>query len=441
LTVSDPFGAFSNDSVLLTVHNNHAPHASAGFDQLVNIDEIVRFDPTSTYDEDGDELDFIWDFDSSDGITQDFKGVDATHIYEKAGEYTVTLHVTDSRGASSADTIIVTVNTPPSAIMDSESSALIAEEVSFSATRSSDADSDLLTFFWDFDEADGTDDIDAQGVDVVHVFDIGGTYKVTLTVEDGRKGTTTASAEIKITDPRPLDPPVITSPLNGDEVKGTLRIEGVTTQPDRITRIELRIDQGLWMEVKPSTNGWQIWRYVLDTLTIDDGIHTISVRAHTYEIVSAESSLQIEILNHDNEVTNTDEPEDLSSDDGEGFGFILDPFLDLWKRSDTGFFGTFALLLVVLMVMLAIRKRRVKKRSLFQNPKSYHVQELEEELDDEEHDKERTEDIPEAIILKEKDVEVMLQCPICQKDFTVMGMTEDVDVSCPFCGVGGKLEG
>ena len=54
------------------------------------------------------------------------------------------------------------------------------EPVSFDATGSSDADGDTLSYLWDF--GDGST---AAGAQPAHVYTDDGTYRVTLTVEDG----------------------------------------------------------------------------------------------------------------------------------------------------------------------------------------------------------------------------------------------------------------
>src|SRR5207247_9005492 len=57
----------------------------------------VQFDGSRSVELDGDALRYAWDF--GDGATG--SGVAPTHDYQLDGSYTVTLVVTDSRGASS----------------------------------------------------------------------------------------------------------------------------------------------------------------------------------------------------------------------------------------------------------------------------------------------------------------------------------------------------
>lgn len=59
-------------------------------------DTIINFDASSTYDPDGEIIQYEWDFDS-DG-TYDATGVITSHAYPIPGNYTVTLRVTDNDG-------------------------------------------------------------------------------------------------------------------------------------------------------------------------------------------------------------------------------------------------------------------------------------------------------------------------------------------------------
>src|SRR5687768_1369652 len=72
----------------------------------------ITFDANSTFDEDGDQLYFEWDF--GDGVTG--TGSAVRHSYDDDGIYTAVLTVTDERGATASATVSVTVdNVAPSA--------------------------------------------------------------------------------------------------------------------------------------------------------------------------------------------------------------------------------------------------------------------------------------------------------------------------------------
>ena len=80
----------------LVVNGSRGKHIS------VDIDENITFNATETYDVDGDELKYTWDFD--DGNTGE--GPVVTHNYSKKGTYQVTLTVSDGK---LEDTVKITV--------------------------------------------------------------------------------------------------------------------------------------------------------------------------------------------------------------------------------------------------------------------------------------------------------------------------------------------
>jgi PKD repeat protein len=104
-------GAASSGSATATLTfvfdgENQPPEVDAGPDQTVSVNQLVQFSG-SAVDPDEDEIVSIeWDF--GDGITASGT-LTPTHSYAEAGDYTVTLTVTDSRGGVGVDTLIVAV--------------------------------------------------------------------------------------------------------------------------------------------------------------------------------------------------------------------------------------------------------------------------------------------------------------------------------------------
>ncbi len=153
------------------------------------------FDATSSFDPDKQKLTYLWDF--GDGQTSSEPVV--THAYQKAGEYTVTLTVQDNSGLqcdSSTTRQTVTVNTPPQAAFSGAQDICAGSAVAFDASATTDDDPANLTYTWNF--GDGTS---ATGKQVTKTFDKGGTYRVTLTVDDGsgsRCSTSGASQTVSV---------------------------------------------------------------------------------------------------------------------------------------------------------------------------------------------------------------------------------------------------
>jgi PKD repeat protein len=99
------FDNFTATALGTTPPPNKAPTASF---TVTNTDLTASADATASADPDGTIASYAWDF--GDGKTG--SGVKATHPYTTAGTYTITLTVTDNKGATGLTTRTVTVTTP-----------------------------------------------------------------------------------------------------------------------------------------------------------------------------------------------------------------------------------------------------------------------------------------------------------------------------------------
>ena len=122
---------------------------------------------------------YSWNF--GDGATA--QGVIATHAFTKQGSNTVTLTVTDARGATAVSTQVITVAapTPPTASFTvTPTPPPTNVDVFFNATAAKAAPGRTITSYsWEF--GDGTS---GNGPIVSHKYAGAGTYVVTLTVTD-----------------------------------------------------------------------------------------------------------------------------------------------------------------------------------------------------------------------------------------------------------------
>ena len=71
----------------------------------IKVRQTILFDATGSYDDDGDELTFSWDFDLSNGIQREKVGPKVDHVYYEVGSYTVTLTISDG-----TDTVTRTIS-------------------------------------------------------------------------------------------------------------------------------------------------------------------------------------------------------------------------------------------------------------------------------------------------------------------------------------------
>ena len=86
------------------IQNSH-PIADAGGPYFGNVNEPINFDGSESYDEDGEIIEYLWDFgDDSTG-----EGESISHTYTSSGNYTITLTVADNEEDSSTNTTTITI--------------------------------------------------------------------------------------------------------------------------------------------------------------------------------------------------------------------------------------------------------------------------------------------------------------------------------------------
>jgi PKD repeat protein len=141
--------------------------------------QSLTFSARASSDTDGQIVDFAWDFDGTVA-----SGVDVTHSYAQAGNYTLTLVARDDSGLTSQAIHPVSVrqldpaNLPPVAAIGVAANAGGAT-VQLDGSRSSDPDGQITGYAWDL--GDGTV---GTGITITHVYPQAGRYVVTLTVTD-----------------------------------------------------------------------------------------------------------------------------------------------------------------------------------------------------------------------------------------------------------------
>lgn len=173
---------------------NTPPLADAGkdVDACLTADQEyrVQFYAGKAKPEDDSSVTYSWDF--GDGTTG--QGRAATHVYKKGGAYEAKLTVNDGLGlgcSTNTDTVNIVLSRQPIAISGGDVTTCIGDTVSFDASRSYSEEQGELKYIWDF--GDGTS---LEGKTVTHIYQKGGRFEGTLTVDDG-KGKTCSKARDK----------------------------------------------------------------------------------------------------------------------------------------------------------------------------------------------------------------------------------------------------
>ena len=140
---------------------NRKPTAAAGADQSVEGPASVSLDGSASKDSDGTIANYAWSQVSGPAVTlaNGNAAVASFDVVEVTQQETLTfnLTVTDNEGATSTDTVVVTVNpkdtgpvnTAPVAVVTAPSEVNAGDVVVVDASASSDADQDTLAFTWD----------------------------------------------------------------------------------------------------------------------------------------------------------------------------------------------------------------------------------------------------------------------------------------------------
>ena len=195
LNVTDAAGNYATDTVVITVNDTELPVADAGADIDAIAGEEVTFDGTGSSDNVGIAA-YSWAF--IDSTSQVLHTATPSYTFETAGEYIVTLTVTDEDGNIDTDTVTVRVaasNEAPVADAGIDQTASAGDTVTFDGAGSTD-DVEVTNYTWTFTYDGST--VTLYGAAPTFVFDVAGTYTVTLTVTDADDLSDTDTVEITV---------------------------------------------------------------------------------------------------------------------------------------------------------------------------------------------------------------------------------------------------
>ena len=171
------------------------PTADAGSDQLVRAGERVIFDGSNSSDNVGITM-YTWTF--YDEAWHTLTGVQTMYIFNKSGEYLVTLNITDAGGFWATDSFIVTVQDVTQPIANAGEDQIIVEDTRLFFNGSASSDNvGIQSYVWSFWD-DGP--VILSGVTPTYIFRTPDTYQVTLTVTDASRNEDTDSVVIIVLD-------------------------------------------------------------------------------------------------------------------------------------------------------------------------------------------------------------------------------------------------
>ena len=145
------------------------------------VNQIVTFDASASYDPDGNIVSYTWDF--GDGTPPVTENDPITyHSYTSYGDYTVKLTVTDNSCLTDDETASIHVSQHPVASFTfMPPDPLVHELVTFDASSSTPDGGTIVSYTWDF--GDGNITTTSNPI-ITHSYGTYGTFNVTLKVTD-----------------------------------------------------------------------------------------------------------------------------------------------------------------------------------------------------------------------------------------------------------------
>ncbi|MFT3979377.1 MAG: PKD domain-containing protein [Ferruginibacter sp.] len=202
LKVTDPYGAFGRDTLQITIAAaNIAPVANAGADQLIHLPTVSTvLIGSASYDPDGSIAAYAWRKISGPAANFSSTAIANPTLSGLAyGTYQLELTVTDNKGATAKDSMLLIVNALPVANAGSNTSiTLPTSTVTLSGAASSDADGTIVSYSWQ-KVAGGSVSIATAGAAQTTIsFTTAGNYTFELTVTDNRGASSKDSVDVTV---------------------------------------------------------------------------------------------------------------------------------------------------------------------------------------------------------------------------------------------------
>ncbi len=196
VTVTDDDGGVgTGHGEVQVAASNHPPVADAGAAAFGDEGSAVAFDGRGSSDPDGDALTYAWQF--GDGGTA--SGPTPSHVYADNGAYTVTLTVSDGEFQSEAATMAQIENVAP-AVSAFAGASLLPGDTYAASGSFTDPGADTWTATVDYGDGTGTEPLALSGqtFSLSHVYAVGGTFTVTVSVRDDDGGVGTSRATVAV---------------------------------------------------------------------------------------------------------------------------------------------------------------------------------------------------------------------------------------------------
>lgn len=329
--------------ILGVASGNEAPLADAGLDQEVIRGSTVHLDATESRDPDGTIEQYEWSISTPENetITPDCRDCARTQFTPQLlGVYEVTVTVTDDDGASSSDTLYVTVSpgSGPDVQLSGPTDPTVGSPASYTADAQSGA-APLEEVRWFVDgERVKTDTVSGETltVDLARTFPNEAKHTISVTVydEDGQRASDSLSVQVEDSDTGggndPGESPTIaedsSATIDGPQtILGERPLQGnyiatTSANPDQISGIEWHTTSGVIGSGNARSITWEPGDHELFAIvTYVDGSSDVAKfpDGSTTVVADPEPSLSLDDVSDVSEIaskaTATDEYENLKS--------------------------------------------------------------------------------------------------------------------------------
>jgi len=268
LSVTDDQGAVSSDIVIITIleYPNTLPVARAGQDLTAFEDTPVTLDGSASSDDDGSIRAYEW----SEGAVVLSQNQSFTKNDFPIGEHVISLTVTDDRGASSSDSVLITIeedpNIPP--VADAGQDQTVAEHSSLTLDGSASNDSDGMIVAYEWKE--GSVMLSGDQSFTKNDFSIG-EHTISLTVTDDKGASASDVTLITIVEKANIPPIAYAGEDQQASAGETITLAAYAQDEDGT------IDEYAWLQttgptVTLSTGSEQLSSFIMPDLSIGQSL-------------------------------------------------------------------------------------------------------------------------------------------------------------------------
>jgi hypothetical protein len=242
----DDKGADASANCTISVSaTNKPPVVSLSCPANVEVGKAANFDASKSTDADGSIKSFAWTYGDGTATSTGTSAL-ANHVFDKAGNFEVSVVLTDDKGATASGSCVVAAkasNALPTAKLACPGSLVLGADGAFDGSGSTDSDGTIKSYTFVF--SDGSTPAQGTASKVTRSFSKAGTVTVTLTVVDDVGGEGKASCTVPISASTPPDVVIVKPNADGNVTQGdavAFIVDATAKGGKSVTQVSLLVD-------------------------------------------------------------------------------------------------------------------------------------------------------------------------------------------------------